>query len=207
MNKIIIADHHPITRIGIRDELHEANNRYRVIGEVSHGDALLSTLRREHPALLILELNMPGINGFQILRDIKNEFPDLKIVIFSSYPSEIYATHCINSGASGYIHKTTAPKEFSSIVKKIMEDKIFINKKRINDTNASWRKKVESHIKLSARETEVLNLLLEGHRNKDIARELEINEKTVSTYKSRLLKKLNLNNLAELINHSNALPV
>lgn len=206
---VIIADHHPLTRRGVRDILEEASNNFKVIDEVSNGDFLMDTLKRSTPALLILELNMPGINGFQILRNIKRQYPSLKVVIFTAYPDEIYAMHCINSGASAYIHKTTPPKEFASIINRVMDNRVFINKKYFDESSSSTTIQKKTTLprlgRLSARETEVLNLLLEGHRNKDIASQLSINEKTVSTYKSRLLKKLNLSNLAELINHSNAL--
>lgn len=209
MKKIVLADHHPLTRIGIKDQLLQANSNYSIIGEVSHGDKLLGTLKQKRPHLLVLELNMPGINGFQVLRDIKTKFPEIKIVIFSSYPVEIYALHCINSGANGYVHKTTSSKDFSKIVKSVISGETYINKK-INK-NSLKKEGLETikdrYKKLSIRETEVLNLLLEGHRNKDIALQLDINEKTVSTYKSRLLKKLKVNNLAKLINHTNALSI
>src|SRR5690554_2383623 len=209
MVQIVLADHHPLTRIGIKDQILQANSSYSVIGEVAHGDKLLPTLKQKRPNLLDLELSMPGIDGFQILRDIKSKFPELKIVVFSSYPDEIYAQHCINSGAQGYVHKTTSSKEFSKIIKSIVNGETYINKKikKKNPENAALETIKDRYKKLSIRETEVLNLLLQGHRNKDIAVLLDINEKTVSTYKSRLLKKLKVNNLAKLINHTKALSI
>jgi|SRR5690554_76290 len=205
MVQIVLADHHPLTRIGIKDQILQANSSYSVIGEVAHGDKLLPTLKQKRPNLLVLELSMPGIDGFQILRDIKIKFPEIKIVVFSSYPDEIYAQHCINSGAHGYVHKTTSSKDFSKIIKSIVNGDTYINKKSKNPNNDGLETIKDRYKKLSIRETEVLNLLLQGHRNKDIAMLLDINEKTVSTYKSRLLKKLKVNNLAKLINHTKAL--
>lgn len=207
MKKTIIADPHPLTRRGIKELLHESN-LFKVVGEVSDGTGLLAFLEKKKPAVLILELDMPGIVGFKILQDILKSLPKIKIVIFSSQPEEIYAARCIKSGAMGYIPKTVTPKLFLKAIKKIDSGEIYISKgigrgpaSDLVDNSIQSR-----YSKLSIREIEVLDLLTAGNRNKDIALLLGINEKTVSTYKSRLLKKLNINNLAELISHSRALP-
>lgn len=207
MTKIVIADHHPITRFGIKSHLCVGKNPYSVIGEVAHGNKLMSIIKKKKPCLLLLELNMPGIDGFQILKDISRDFPKTKIIVFSSYPDEIYAHHCITSGASGYVNKTTETKDFERIIASVMAGKIYISKtlEKTENTSIESEKNKNLYQKLSSRETEVLNLLLTGKRNKDIAIHLNINEKTVSTYKSRLLKKLEIQNLAELINHINAI--
>jgi len=207
MTKILIADHHPIVRHGIHSFLCSDNSSYSIIGEVTHGDELISALKQKNPCLLLLEINMPGIDGFQILKDIKNKFPKTKIVVFSSFPDKLYAHHCINSGARGYINKTTASEEFRDIISSIMTGKIFSHpslKIKKQDTGGNQQKKSLLQ-KLSSRETEVLHLLVAGKRNKDIAIGLNINEKTVSTYKSRLLKKLKVKNVAELITHVSAI--
>jgi len=154
---------------------------------------------------LILELNIPEINGFHALRSIREEFPKTRIAIFSSHPEEIYALRSIKSGAAGYIPKTSSSEEFLQAIKRIALGGVYLNdelaaafsSRSVNDNTIVGRYK-----KLSAREIEVLNLLSNGKRNKDIASLLEINEKTVSTYKTRLLKKLNVTSLAELINQA-----
>ena len=207
MKKTVIADHHPLTRRGIKELLHESPN-FKVVGEVSDGTELLPFLKKKKPGLLILELKMPGINGFKVLKDISDSFPEIKIVIFSSHPEEIYAARCIQSGAKGYIPKNAPTKLFLRAIKKIVSGGIYLDEKMgknsINDLNDNSIK--SRYSQLSIREIEVLDLLSAGNRNKDIALLLGINEKTVSTYKSRLLKKLKIKNLAELISHSKALP-
>lgn len=204
MKKVVIADHHPLTRHGIV-QLLQSDTRYKVVGEVSQGSDLLPVLEKERPEILILELNLPEITGFHALRSIRDEFPKTKVVIFSSHPEGIYGLRSIKSGAKGYIPKTTSPEVFMLALHNIAAGEIFINDEvaeagnahKINDNSIEGR-----YRKLSTREIEVLNLLSSGKRNKDIAQLLEINEKTVSTYKTRLLKKLNVNSLAELINQS-----
>lgn len=204
MKKVVIADHHPITRKGITVLLNNTND-YTIVGKVGRGSELLKCLEKERPDILILELDIPEINGFHALRSIREEFPKTRIAIFSSHPEEIYALRSIKSGAAGYIPKTSSKDVFLQAIKRIAMGGIFLNEelaaalnsKSINDNTIVGRYK-----KLSAREIEVLNLLSNGKRNKDIATLLEINEKTVSTYKTRLLKKLNVTSLADLINQA-----
>lgn len=204
MKKVVIADHHPVTRKGI-SVLLNATNEYSIVGKVAIGSELLKCLEKERPEILILELDIPEINGFHALRSIREEFPKTRIAIFSSHPEEIYALRSIKSGAAGYIPKTASKEVFLQAIKRISLGGIFLNEqlaaalnsKSVNDNTIVGRYK-----KLSAREIEVLNLLSNGKRNKDIATLLEINEKTVSTYKTRLLKKLNVTSLAELINQA-----
>ncbi len=204
MKKVVIADHHPVTRKGT-EVLLDSTHEYSIVGKVSRGAELLICLERERPDILILELDIPEINGFHALRSIREEFPKTRIAIFSSHPEEIYALRSIKSGAAGYIPKTSSKEVFLQAIKRIALGGVFLNdelaaaftSKSVNDNTMVGRYK-----KLSAREIEVLNLLSNGKRNKDIATLLEINEKTVSTYKTRLLKKLKVTSLAELINQA-----
>lgn len=204
MKKVVIADHHPVTRKGI-SALLKSTQEYSIVGKASRGSHLLKCLEKTRPDLLILELDMPEINGFHAIRSIRDEFPKTRIAIFSSHPEEIYALRSVKSGAAGYIPKTTSKEVFLHAIKRIALGGVFlndelalsVNNKSANDTSIMGR-----YRKLSAREIEVLNLLSNGKRNKEIASMLEINEKTVSTYKTRLLKKLKVSNLAELINQA-----
>ncbi len=204
MKKVVIADHHPITRKGIAVLLNGTND-YTIVGKVAKGSELLKCLEKERPDILILELDMPEINGFHALRSIRDVFPKTRIAIFSSHPEEIYALRSLKSGAAGYIPKTSSKEVFLHAINRIALGGVFLNEelaaalnsKSVNDNTIVGRYK-----KLSAREIEVLNLLSNGKRNKDIATLLEINEKTVSTYKTRLLKKLNVTSLADLINQA-----
>ena len=204
MKKVAIADHHPITKKGV-EVLLNSTNEYSIVCRVSKGSELLKCLEKDRPDILILELDMPEINGFHALRSIREEFPRTRIAIFSSHPEEIYALRSIKSGAAGYIPKTSSESVFLQAIKLIANGGVFLNEeltaafgnKSVNDNSI-----MDRYRKLSAREIEVLNLLSNGKRNKDIASLLEINEKTVSTYKTRLLKKLKVTSLAELLNQA-----
>ncbi len=204
MKKVVIADHHPVTRKGISTLLKESNE-FSIVGRVSRGSELLKCMEKEKPEILILELDIPEINGFHALRSLRDEFPKTKIIIFSSHPEEIYALRSLKSGAVGYISKTSSNKVFMKALNKVAKGGIFLNEaltEAFNNRSISENSMVGRYKKLSAREVEVLNLLSGGKRNKEIAGLLEINEKTVSTYKTRLLKKLKVDNLADLINQA-----
>jgi len=208
MTKILIADHHPITRMGISSLL-EKEGVYEVVGKVTNGKDLFRTLKTKNPDVVILELDLPDINGITALRTIKAENPGTKILILSCHPEEMYALNAIKAGAAAYLSKTASTEVLSEAVQ-VARGGIYLNKEiseKINSGTTRSNNLVSRYKKLSTREIEVLNLLSTGKRNKDIAEALDINEKTVSTYKTRLLKKLRVDNLADLINQSRLLQI
>lgn len=204
MKTVFIADHHPVTRKGISCML-KKNDNFSIIGKASSADELYENLRSNTPDILIMEIDMPQINGINALRNIKTEFPGMRVLIYSTHPEEIYALRSIKSGAAGYVPKTAATKTFMKAMKQIAKGGIFLNEEltsTFTSRNVGESNAISRYKKLSSREIEVLNLLSSGKRNKDIANALDINEKTVSTYKTRLLKKLKVDNLADLIHQS-----
>lgn len=204
MKKIVIADHHPVTRKGIACMLKKSKD-FSIVGKVNNGDELFKNLEEINPDILIMEIDMPQVNGINVLRNIKTEFPQTRVLIFSTHPEEIYALRSIKSGAAGYVPKTASTKVFLKALKRIAKGGIFLNEEltsTFTSRNVGESSAISRYKKLSSREIEVLNLLSSGKRNKDIANALDINEKTVSTYKTRLLKKLKVDNLADLINQS-----
>ena len=206
MNKILIADHHPITTTGI-SALLEGETAYDIIGEVNSGKQLFQFLSQKLPDVLILEIDLPEINGFTALRRIKKEYPT-KILVFSCHPEEMYALSAIKAGAAAYLSKTVSTEVLKKALDQVARGGIFLSKEindRLYDGNTKSYSLVSRYKRLSTREIEVLNLLSTGKRNKEIAEALCINEKTVSTYKTRLLKKLRVDNLADLINQSRLL--
>lgn len=207
MTKILIADHHPITRMGISSLL-EKEGIYEVVGKVTNGKDLFKALQSKNPDVLIMEIDLPEINGITALRTIKSEHPGTKILILSCHPEEMYALNAIKAGAAAYLSKTASTETLREAVHQVARGGIYLNKEisdKINSGSSRSNNLVSRYKKLSTREIEVLNLLSTGKRNKDIAEALDINEKTVSTYKTRLLKKLRVDNLADLINQSRLL--
>jgi DNA-binding NarL/FixJ family response regulator len=207
MSSVLIADHHPITREGITSLLSNSEN-LEVIGHVTTGNELSRFLKHQIPDLLIMEIDLPQINGITALRTLKAEYSGLKILVFSYHPEEMYALSAIKSGASGYISKTVSTEILKMAILQVIRGGIYLNKditERLNSGIFKNNSLISKFKKLSTREAEVLNLLSNGKRNKDIAEALTINEKTVSTYKTRLLKKLKVDNVADLIHQSRLL--
>ncbi len=207
MDKVLIADHHPITRKGISSIL-KAEEKYEVIGHVSDGNDLLNFLTKSEVDLLILEIDIPNLNSITAIKSIKREFPHIKILILSCHPEEMYALSAIKYGAAGYVAKTASLQRVLDATNQVQRGGIYLNEslsQRLVSDGGDTRGLAMKYKKLSSREIEVLNLLSKGKRNKEIATHLQINEKTVSTYKMRLLKKLDAQNIAELIKHARIL--
>ncbi|MEQ3654818.1 MAG: response regulator transcription factor [Dokdonia sp.] len=207
MDKVLIADHHPITRKGITSILKAAEN-YDVVGHISDGNDLLNFLSKNEVDILILEIDIPNLNSITAIKAIKREFPSIKIFILSCHPEEIYALSAIKYGAAGYVSKTSSLQKVLDAINQIQRGGIYLNEdlsRRLVDQGSATHGLAYKYKRLSSREIEVLTLLSNGRRNKEIASELDINEKTVSTYKMRLLKKLDAQNVAELIKHARLL--
>jgi DNA-binding NarL/FixJ family response regulator len=168
---------------------------------------LISGILEHNPDLLILELDLPNSNGMGSLREIRSIFPELKVLVVSSHPEEIYAVSSVNAGANGYISKTRPVKEIREAFIKVSQGDTFLSEDIKKQIKYRQNGSILKFKKLSIRELEVLSLLSSGKRNKDIAQQLSINEKTVSTYKTRLLKKLNIDNIADLIHQSRLLHI
>lgn len=206
MYQLTIADHHPIIKEGLQRVLRDHD--FLISNVVIDGNDLNSTLERSLPDLLILELDLPNLQGLSSIKALRKRFPGIKILIFSQHPEEMYALSAIKAGAMGYVGKLAPIQTVRSAIMQVNKGGIYLNrdlssmlaKNESHSSNIAYRYK-----RLSSRETEVLNMLSAGKRNKDIAQSLDINEKTVSTYKTRLLRKLDAGSLAELIQQARLL--
>ena len=207
MDRVLIADYHPVTAEGISTLLSE-DNKYKVIGSVNDGNDILKFLVKNEANILILEIDIPNLNSISIIKSIKKEFPHIKVLIFSCLSEEMYALSTIKYGAVGYIPKTVSSQQLTEAINQVQKGGIYLTK-NISDqliTDRSTNKKTAfEYRKLSTREEEVLNQLSDGKRNIEIAEALKISNKTVSTYKARLLKKLNAQNVTELIHRAKIL--
>jgi DNA-binding NarL/FixJ family response regulator len=205
--KILLADHHPVFRRGLKCML-KGDKNFNFKGKVEDGRFLISEIQKQQPDVLILEIDLPNANGVGTLRQLRSHFPELKVLVVSCHPEEIYAISAIKAGANGYIAKTRTVKEIKTALFTVCKDQTFLSD-NIKKRESTDERKVEimKFKTLSTREIEVLNLLSRGKRNKEIAQDLAINEKTVSTYKTRLLKKLKVDNIADLIHQSRLLQI
>jgi len=206
MIKVLIADYHPIMRIGIKHLL-ESSPDMEIIADVSTTDELFECLETMVPDVLILEMDIPDINGIAALRKIKLNYPDIKVLMFSSQSEDVYALSTIRAGAYGYLSKTAPMDYLLAAVNKVASGSMFITNELAQRLafDEGTQKPRRFFRKLSSREVEVLKLLASGKRNKEVAEGLNLNEKTVSTYKARLMKKLNVDNLVDLLQQAKAL--
>jgi len=203
MIHILIVDSHPIVRKGLELFLNSKTD-FKVIGSLGSGIEIFEFVRRHKVDVIISEIDLPELNGITALRAIKKENKSVNVLMFSHQPEEIYAISTIKAGASGYLNKEANVEEIETAIRKISEGEISLSEKmdkhfRYEDTRKSRSRMFK---KLSTREIEVLKLLSIGRKNKEIAQELDINEKTVSTYKARLFKKLNVTNIVDLIHQA-----
>ena len=206
MIKVLIADNHPIVRLGIKQVLDGASG-FEVIGDVSTTSELFTTLEKINPDVVMLEMDIPEINGIATLRKIKQEFPHIKVLMYSGQSEDVYALSTIRAGAFGYLSKTANVDYITTAVKKVAEGNMFITNELAQRLafDEGTQKPRRFFRKLSTREVEVLKLLASGKRNKEVAEGLNLNEKTVSTYKARLMRKLNVDNLVDLLQQAKAL--
>ncbi|MDX1772606.1 response regulator transcription factor [Oceanihabitans sediminis] len=206
MIKLLVVDHHPIIRKGL-ELLFIASPNIKVVGALDNGEAIFDFLNKNKVDIIIAEIDLPKLNGLTALRRLKKEHAEVKVIMFSAQPEEVYAINAIKAGASGYLSKTANIVTINEAILKVHNGGIYLSNdlaqrlavgRRVSRTGNFYKK-------LSTREIEVLKLISSGRKNKEIAIELDINEKTVSTYKARLMKKLNVSNIVDLINRAKLL--
>lgn len=206
MIKVLIADNHPIVRMGIQQVLNTTSD-IQVLDNVATTSELFKKLEKLTPDVVILEMDIPEINGIATLRKIKQDFPDINVLIYSGQSEDVYALSTIRAGAFGYLSKAAELDYIISAVRKVAQGSMFITNELAQRLafDEGTQKPRRFFRKLSTREVEVLKMLASGKRNKEVAKGLNLNEKTVSTYKARLMKKLNVDNLVDLLQQAKAL--
>lgn len=206
MINVLIADNHPIVRLGIKKVLEDRDDM-KVMAAVGTTTALFQSLAKATPDVLILEMDIPEINGIATLRKMKQDYPDVKVLIYSGQSEDVYALSTIRAGASGYLSKSSDPASLSDAIEKVSLGGMFITNELAQRLafDEGTQKPRRFFRKLSTREVEVLKMLANGKRNKEVAEGLNLNEKTVSTYKARLMKKLNVDNMVDLLQQAKAL--
>tara|TARA_R110000868_G_scaffold1635_8_gene13127 strand:+ start:9331 stop:9960 length:630 start_codon:yes stop_codon:yes gene_type:complete len=206
MIKILIADNHPIVRMGVQQVLNPVSD-IEVIADASTTTELFNKLEIFSPDVILLEMDIPEINGIATLRKIKKQYPNIRVLIYSGQSEDVYALSTIRAGAFGYLSKTSEIDYIISAIRKVSEGNMFITNELAQRLafDEGTQKPRRFFRKLSTREVEVLKLLASGKRNKEVAQGLDLNEKTVSTYKARLMRKLNVDNLVDLLQQAKAL--
>ncbi len=203
MIKILIADDHTIVREGLKQILAETSDIV-VSGEASSGQDTLRKVRAQHFDLILLDISLPGISGLDVLKQIKSLKPGLPILILSMYPEEQYAVRTLRAGASGYLTKESASVELIKAIREVAQGKKYITMSLAEKIAVSWDTQMAGplHETLSDREYQVLCLIASGKTVKEVSRLLSLSVKTVSTHRSRILKKMDMRNNAQLTHYA-----
>lgn len=203
MSRILIADDHAVTRAGMRQFLQQ-DRATNVIGEASTGSETLTLLREQKWDLLILDISMPDRGGLDILKQVRASHPEVPILIASTFPEKQYAVNVLRAGANGYIAKDQPMETFLRAVNTVLNGRRFISPSLaellVDGLDNPGDRPI--HADLSQREFQILCKLSAGRSVSEIAQELFISVKTVSTYRSRVLEKMGLKNNADLTTYA-----
>jgi DNA-binding NarL/FixJ family response regulator len=200
---ILLADDHAVVRRGLKDILADALPGAR-FSEAGSGDEVLSRLAGSQIALVVLDINMPGRSGLDVLRDVKRAYPRLPVIIMSVQPEDQYAIRCLRAGAAAYINKDSAPEELAEATKKILGGGRYISPRMADRLVAQLDEPTDKppHESLSDREHEVMRMIASGVPLTEIAERLHVSVKTVSSYRSRIMEKMQMKSNAEVTRYA-----
>jgi len=200
--KIVIADDHPIVRAGLKQILADASD-IEVVAEAGDGHEILKLIRKGRIDVVLLDITMPGLMGLDALKQISLENPKLPILVLSMHPEEQYAIRVLKAGASGYLTKAAAPEQLIGAIRKVSRGGRYVSPALAEKLAFGLQTGATGlpHEVLSDREYQVLCLISSGKTVKEIAEELALSEKTISTYRTRILEKMNMKSNAELTHY------
>ena len=203
MLRILIADDHPVFRRGLKELIQESPDMV-VADEAANGREALVKARKGDFDVVLLDITMPFQNGVDVLSQLKREIPSLTVLMLSMHPEQQYAVRALRAGAAGYLTKESAPKELVTAIRKVSEGGKYVSASLAEHLAAIVQGDDEAlpHETLSRREYQVMCLIASGKTVSEVAKELSLSAKTVSTYRVRVLKKMKMENSAELIRYA-----
>jgi len=203
MIRVVIADDHTIVREGLK-QLLLAAGAFEIVAEARDGHEVLKTVRESEFDVLLLDLSMPGKSGMELIKQVKSEKPQLRILVLSMHQEHQYAVRAIKAGASGYLTKDSAATQLVSAIEKVAGGGAFISAEVAEQLALNAMPLAEGlpHTALSDREYQVFRMLISGRAVSDIADDLNLSAKTVSTHKARLMEKMGIDNQADLVRYA-----
>lgn len=200
--QVLLADDHALVRAGIRALL-ERIEQVQVVGEASDGLQALELIKELGPDVVLLDLTMPGLSGFEVLKETRERFPDVNMIVLSVHDSEEYALHALRSGAVGYLPKSAASTELEVAIVRVSRGEKYLSPSIAPEASLELSSgATEAIADLTPRQVEVLKLISEGSSTKDIARTLNISVKTVETHRAQLMDRLDIHDIASLVRYS-----
>ena len=201
--RILIADDHAVVRRGLKEILTDALPGVE-FSEAGNGDEVLSHLGKSTISLLVLDISMPGRSGVDVLREVKHSYPRMPVIILSCQPEEQYAMRCLRAGAAAYINKESAPEELALATRKILSGGRYVSaslaEKLIDNLDDAAGKPL--HELLSDREFEVMKMIAAGVPLTELGDRLHVSVKTVSTYRARIMEKMQMKSNSELTRYA-----
>ncbi len=203
MIRIVIADDHTIVREGLKQVLAAAGD-LTVIAEAQNGGEVMQRVRELEFDVLLLDMSMPGKSGIELIKQVRNEKPKLRILVLSMHEEEQYAVRALKAGAAGYLTKESASDQLVAAIRKVAAGGAYITSAVAEQfaLGAMANTSGPPHAALSDREYQVFEMLVAGKSVTDIAERLNLSVKTVSTHKARIMQKMNMTNPAELIRYA-----
>lgn len=200
MIRVFIADDHTIVREGIKQILMQFSDM-GVVGEAENGPQLLKSLRKVPCDIVLLDISMPGRNGIEYLKDLKNLKPELPVLVLSMHPEKHYALRALKAGAAGYLTKKSATRELITAIRKVIEGGKYISTSMAEKIAMALDDSSDQPLykNLSDREFQVLHMIASGKTITEIAQELNLSVQSISTYRSRILSKLDMRTNADII--------
>jgi two-component system response regulator NreC len=202
--RVLIVDDHAILRDGIRSLL-DRQEGITVVGEASNGREALAQLGTLQPDIILMDVAMPVMDGLEATRRIKESHPEIRVLILTQHGDEEYVTPLLQVGASGYVLKRSGGREVVTAIRQVHEEGAFLEpgvaRQVLNDYTQAGSDKLADGPHLTQRESQVLELVVEGRSNKEIARALVISPKTVSVHRTNIMAKLGVHNSIELVRY------
>jgi DNA-binding NarL/FixJ family response regulator len=203
MIRVLLADDHTIVRAGLREVLTDTGD-IEVAGEATNGQEVLAQVREHDFDVVVLDMSMPGRNGLELIKLVRAEKPKLRILILSMHSEQQYAVRAVKAGASGYLTKDSAADELVAAIRRIAAGGAYVSPETAERLvlDSAPGAQTAPHTLLSDREFQVLQLITGGKSVTEIAQQLSLSVKTVSTHKTRLMEKMGIANQAELIRYA-----
>ena len=197
MNKVLIVDDHPVIRLAVRMLMER--HGYDVVAETDNGVAALQLTRQHLPDIVVLDIGIPKLDGLEVIARMATFSPGSKVLVLTSQAPGNFSMRCMQAGAAGYVCKQQELTELLSAIKAVLSGYSYFPNQALHVSRGRGGSETDMVNRLSAREMTVLQQLARGRSNKEIADSMFLSNKTVSTYKSRLLLKLNARSLVDLI--------
>ena len=204
MKRILIVDDHAMVRLGIKRMLHDLPGGPMLVEEAETGHEALERISEGAYDLVLLDLSLPGRNGLDLLKQMRRQQPKLAVLVLSMYPEEQYAVRALRGGAAGYLNKGSATEEVQAAVEKVLKGGRYVTPSQVDllaEALADEPRGAPLHRMLSDRECHFVSLFAAGRTTSEIAGELSLSVKTISTIRSRVLGKLRLRSNSELISY------